>query len=84
MLRISAAMQRIHDDAALVRLDRDEVLTAVLGHLADADLPPHAFTHHRKRVRRMAAVRCEVVRAIDVHRIDRRFVRELREVNHPR
>ena len=75
-------MQRVHDDAALVRADRDEVLAAIERQLADAHFPFHPVAHHRKRIAGRTAIRREVIRAIDVHRIDRGLIGKLHEVDH--
>ncbi len=74
-------MQRVHHDPFLLRAHGDEVLAAVERHLADARLAHHPFAHHRERFRGHRTVGREIVRAIDVNRIDLRVVGELHEVD---
>src|SRR4029079_2417819 len=61
-----------------------EILTSIQGELPYANLALQPFAHDRERVSRHAAIWREVIRAIDVHRIDFGLVRELYEIDHAR
>ena len=85
MLRTSLACRmRVHDEALLARLHGDEVLASVERELADARLALHPLAHDRERLARHRAVGREVVRPLDVDRIDRRSVGELDEIDDAR
>ena len=75
---------RVHHEAVLARLDGDEVLAAVERELADAGLALHPLAHDRERLGAIAPSGREVVRPLDVDRIDRGGVGELHEVDHAR
>ena len=79
---LGIVMQRVHHQSLLLRLDGDQILAPVERHFADARLPRHSLAHDGERRRRHRTIRRKVVRAIDVDRIDRRVVGELREVDH--
>ncbi len=76
--------QRVHHQALFARLHLHEVFAAVERHLADARLALHAFADHRERFTGDRAVRREIVRALEIDRIDRRVVGKLLEVDHAR
>ena len=84
MLRTSfACRMRVHHQALLARLHGNEILAPVERQLADARLPLHAFPHDGEGLLGHRAVRRQVVRALDVDRIDRGSVGELHEVDDP-
>ena len=84
MLRTSFAWRiGVHHQPLLARLHGDEILAPVERELADARLPLHPLAHDGERLLGHRAVGREVVRPLDVDRIDRGRVGELHEIDDP-
>ena len=79
-----ACRKRVHHEAVLARLDRDQVLAPIERDLADRGLARHPLAHDGERFGGDGAVRREVVRPFHVHGIDQLRVGELHDVDHAR
>ena len=76
--------KRVHHQASLARLDLHEIFTAVQRHLADARLAFHSFADDGERVAGHRPVGRQIVRPLEIDRIDVRIVGEFLEIDDAR